>query len=77
MKKIVYIFYVLLLSLIMISCGSKEEKKEAVVSNSITTQKEESSNVTKNKPKELKISTFTTNDNYIRAKWVYGPEKKE
>lgn len=72
MKKIIYIFCILVLTLNLISCGNKE----TVDSDEQATEQKESTNTIKAKSEELKVDTFTTNDNYVKAKWVYGPEKE-
>ena len=76
MKKIIYIFCILLLSLNLISCGNNEDNKEAVKADEQATEQNKATKTTKVKSGELKVDSFTTNDNYVKAKWVYGQLKE-
>ena len=74
MKKIIYICLILLSSLNIVSCGSTKDKVENVTSEDQEQgiSKEETANTIKAEGAEIKITAITTNDNYNKAKWVYG-----
>ena len=67
MKKIIYIFFILAINLNFISCGNKDNNNETIAMDGQANKQKEITNTNKVKSEELKVDTFTTNDEYVKA----------